>query len=163
MNTTVLKTGDILHCSGKRLLSRMIKKATKSQFSHTALFIEIWGEPYVIDAQKDGVNLRPWNEWMKVYDYEITAHRSSDLVNEKTFAQRALTKVGHTAYDFEGLLVRQPVELLTGEWVEKGNKERKMYCSEYVAWVYGIEKAFRFSPQDLYEWCKSNHFYEIAL
>jgi hypothetical protein len=163
MNSTLLKTGDILHCSGKKLLSRLIKKFTKSEFSHTALFIEIWGQPYVIDAQKDGVNLRPWDAWMKQYDYDIVVHRSSDLVVEKTFAQRALTKVGHTAYDFEGLLVRQPVELATGEWVEKGNTTDRMYCSEYVAWVYGIEKAYRFSPQDLYEWCKSNHFYQIVI
>lgn len=163
MNATALKTGDILHCSGKRLISRLIKKATKSEFSHSALFIEIWGQPYVIDAQNDGVNVRPWNDWLEMYDYKITVHRSSDLVNEKTFAQRALTRVGHTAYDFEGLLVRQPIELMTGKWIEKGDTEKKMYCSEYVAWVYGVEKAYKFSPQDLYEWCKANFFYEIVI
>jgi uncharacterized protein YycO len=163
MNATALKTGDILHCSGKKLLSRLIKRATKSKFSHSAVFIEIWGQPYVIDAQKDGVNVRPWNEWLEKYNYNIVVNRSSDIVNEKTFAQRALTKVGHTAYDFEGLLLRQPVELVTGEWVEKGDTTRAMYCSEYVAWVYGVEKAYRFSPQDLYDWCKANFFYEIVI
>jgi len=163
MNATALKTGDILHCSGKRLISRLIKKATKSKFSHTALFIEIWGQPYVIDAQNDGVNVRPWHDWQEKYNYEITVHRSSELVNEKTFAQRALTKVGHTAYDFEGLLVRQPVELVTGKWLEKGDTTKAMYCSEYVAWVYGVEKAYRFSPQDLYDWCKANFFYEVVI
>jgi len=117
----------------------------------------------VIDAQNDGVNVRPWHDWQEKYNYEITVHRSSDLVNEKTFAQRALTKVGHTAYDFEGLLVRQPIELVTGKWIEKGDTTKSMYCSEYVAWVYGIEKAYRFSPQDLYDWCKNNYFYEIVL
>ena len=163
MNATALKTGDILHCSGKKLLSRLIKRATKSKFSHSAVFIEIWGQPYVIDAQKDGVNVRPWNDWLDTYNYNIVVNRSTDLVNEKTFAQRALTKVGHTAYDFEGLLLRQPVELVTGEWVEKGDTTRAMYCSEYVAWVYGVEKAYRFSPQDLYDWCKANFFYEIVI
>ena len=163
MNSTLLKTGDILHCSGKRIISKLIKKFTKSEFSHSALFIEIWGQPYIIDAQKDGVNVRPLHEWQEMYNYDILVHRSSDLVNEKTFAQRALTKVGHTAYDFEGLVLRQPVELLTGKWVEKGDTTKRMYCSEYVAWVYGIEKAYRFSPQDLYEWCKNNYFYEESI
>jgi uncharacterized protein YycO len=163
MNPTFLKTGDILHCSGKKLLSRLIKKATKSKFSHSAVFIEIWGQPYVLDAQKDGVNLRPLNDWLKKYNYNITVHRSSNLVNEKTFAQRALTKVGHTAYDFESLLIRQPIELLTGKWVEKGDTTKAMYCSEYIAWIYGVEKAYKFSPQDLYEWCKANFFYEIVI
>ena len=163
MNPTSLKTGDILHCSGKKLLSRLIKKATKSKFSHSAVFIEIWGQPYIIDAQKDGVNVRPLNDWLEKYNYNITVHRSSNLVNEKTFAQRALTKVGHTAYDFESLLIRQPIELLTGKWVEKGDTTKAMYCSEYIAWIYGVEKAYKFSPQDLYEWCKANFFYEIVI
>jgi len=163
MNPTSLKTGDILHCSGKKLLSRLIKKATKSKFSHSAVFIEIWGQPYILDAQIDGVNVRPLNDWLKKYNYNITVHRSSNLVNEKTFAQRALTKVGHTAYDFESLLIRQPIELLTGKWVEKGDTTKAMYCSEYIAWIYGVEKAYKFSPQDLYEWCKANFFYEIVI
>jgi len=163
MNPTFLKTGDILHCSGKKLLSRLIKKATKSKFSHSAVFIEIWGQPYILDAQIDGVNVRPLNDWLKKYNYNITVHRSSNLVNEKTFAQRALTKVGHTAYDFESLLIRQPIELLTGKWVEKGDTTKAMYCSEYIAWIYGVEKAYRFSPQDLYDWCKANFFYEIVI
>jgi uncharacterized protein YycO len=163
MNPTSLKTGDILHCSGKKLLSRLIKKATKSKFSHSAVFIEIWGQPYILDAQKDGVNVRPLNDWLEKYNYNITVHRSSNLVNEKTFAQRALTKVGHTAYDFESLLIRQPIELLTGKWVEKGDTTKAMYCSEYIAWIYGVEKAYKFSPQDLYEWCKANFFYEIVI
>ena len=163
MNPTSLKTGDILHCSGKKLLSRLIKKATKSKFSHSAVFIEIWGQPYILDAQKDGVNVRPLNDWLEKYNYNITVYRSSNLVNEKTFAQRALTKVGHTAYDFESLLIRQPIELLTGKWVEKGDTTKAMYCSEYIAWIYGVEKAYKFSPQDLYEWCKANFFYEIVI
>jgi uncharacterized protein YycO len=163
MNPTSLKTGDILHCSGKKLLSRLIKKATKSKFSHSAVFIEIWGQPYILDAQIDGVNVRPLNDWLEKYNYNIIVHRSSNLVNEKTFAQRALTKVGHTAYDFESLLIRQPIELLTGKWVEKGDTTKAMYCSEYIAWIYGVEKAYKFSPQDLYEWCKANFFYEIVI
>ena len=144
-------------------MSRLIKKATKSKFSHSAVFIEIWGQPYILDAQKDGVNVRPLNDWLEKYNYNITVHRSSNLVNEKTFAQRALTKVGHTAYDFESLLIRQPIELLTGKWVEKGDTTKAMYCSEYIAWIYGVEKAYKFSPQDLYEWCKANFFYEIVI
>lgn len=163
MNPTLLKTGDVLHCSGKKLISRLIKKATKSNYSHSAIFIEIWGQPYVIDAQKDGVNVRPWNDWLEMYDYNITVHRLTKLLNPTRFAQRAMTRVGHTAYDFEGLLIRQPIELLTNRWIEKGDTEKKMYCSEYVAWVYGVEKAYKFSPQDLYEWCINNFFKEVII
>jgi hypothetical protein len=81
MNPTNLKTGDILHCTGKRLLSRLIRKFTKSKFSHSALFIEIWGQPYIIDAQRDGVHVRPWNDWCNQYNYTILAHRSPKVID----------------------------------------------------------------------------------
>lgn len=163
MNPTILKTGDILHCSGKRLLSRLIKKFTRSKFSHSALFIEIWGQPYIIDAQADGVNVRPFKEWNDKYDYDIVAHRSSGELDREAISKRAMTKVGHTGYDIEGLLVRQPHKIITGKWKEKGDTTERMYCSEYVAWVYGVEKSYRMSPEDLYLWCKLNNFHEISL
>lgn len=163
MNPTNLKTGDILHCSGKRLLSRLIKKFTKSKFSHSALFIEIWGQPYIIDAQKDGVNVRPWNDWCDTYNYNIEAQRSPNVIDYVEFSKRAMTKVGHTAYDIEGLVLKQPIELLTGQWNRKKNEDDKMYCSEYVAWVYAVEKSYRMSPEDLYQWCLSNSFITIKL
>lgn len=162
INPTNLKTGDILHCSGKRLVPTLIKKFTKSQFSHSALFIEIWGQPYVIDAQKDGVNVRPWNEWVDKYGYDIVVHRSVQEIDTKALAQRALTKVGHTAYDFEGLIIKQPIELLTNTWHKKADETERMYCSEYVAWVYAISRSYRMSPKDLYEWCNMNNFEEVG-
>ena len=57
VDVKILKTGDVLHCRGKKLISKMIRWATKSQINHTALFILIWGEPYIIDAQDNGVNV----------------------------------------------------------------------------------------------------------
>jgi len=162
IDPTILQTGDILHCSGNRILSRLIKKFTRSKFSHTALFIEIWGQPYVIDAQADGVNVRPFYEWKKRYDYDIIAHRSSGELDRVELSKKALTKVGHTAYDVESLVLRQPHKLLTGSWKEKGNATEKMYCSEYVAWVYGIDESYRMSPEDLYVWCISNKFKEVC-
>ena len=163
MNPTKLKTGDILHCSGKRLVSRLIKKFTKSQFSHTALFIEIWGQPYVIDAQKDGVNLRPWDAWQEEYDYDIIVSRSSSEFDSIAFSKRALTKVGNTAYDFEGLLLRHPWQLLTGRWDQKRDPYERMTCSEYVMWAFGVEKAYRISPEAVYRWCILNRFTVVTI
>lgn len=136
-------------------------KATKSKFSHTAIYIEIWNKPFVIDAQKDGVNVRPYAEWEKEYNYKIEVRRAPFAIDEKNFSLKATTKVGNTAYDFVGLLVKQPFELITGKWRVKKDENDKMYCSEYVAWCYGIKESYRMSPQDLYEWQLKNHFYEI--
>jgi len=153
-----LKTGDILHCSSDRIIPTLIKKFTKSKYNHSALFIEIWGQPYVIDAQADGVNLRPWDEWEFKYGYDVEVHRSPIEIDGKELAKRALTKVGHTGYDFEGLIIKQPIELITNKWRKKNDETQRMYCSEFVAWVYAISRSYRMSPQDLYEWCQSNNF-----
>lgn len=155
------KTGDIFHCTGRGIIAKGIMKATKSKVSHSALFIEIWGKPYIIDAQKDGVNLRPFDEWVKMYNYKYIVHRYPNEFDRKEFALKAMTKIGNTAYDFEGLLIKQPIELLTGKYRRKGNEENKMYCSEYVAWCYGINESYRMSPEDLLQWCNKNKFIEI--
>ena len=156
----MLKTGDILHCSGKRIVPRLIKAFTRSPFSHSALFVEIWGQPYIIDAQKDGVNLRPFEAWKKEYDYDYIVHRQIGDYNEQELAKKALSKVGHTAYDFESLILRQPKELLTGKWNIRKDEQTKMYCSEFVAWVWGADLSYRMSPKDLYDWCLLHNFVE---
>lgn len=163
MNPTNFKTGDILHCTGRRIVSKLIKKFTKSEFSHTALFIEIWGQPYVIDAQKDGVNLRPWNAWQEEYDYDFIAMRSPSSFDSKALAQRALTKVGNTGYDFEGLILRHPWQLLTGKWDQKGDPFERMTCSEFVMWVYGSEKAYRITPDNVFRWCVMNDWTAVMV
>jgi uncharacterized protein YycO len=164
MNPTLLKTGDILHCTGHRLISKLIKYFTKSKFSHSAMFIEIWGQPYIIDAQKDGVNVRPFDAWKEKYDYTFKVYRSTKEIDHRTLALRALTKVGNTGYDFESLLIKHPITLVTNtSWKLNKDDYNRMTCSEYVAWVYGVERSYRISPQDLYNWCVINNFYEVVL
>ena len=158
MDTTIFKTGDVLHCSGKRLISKLIRWATKSKFNHTALYIEIWGQPYIIDAQDNGVNIKPFDQWEKEYGYKYIVTRPPYDQDEKRVAVKAMSKVGLTAYDFEGLLIKQPIELLTGRWRKKKNdrEQEKMYCSEFVAWVYYISDSYKTSPADFLEYCKKN-------
>lgn len=162
----MFKTGDILHCSGERLLSRIIKRVTKSKFSHSAVFIEIWGQAYVIDSQAKGTNLIPFDEWEKKWNYTYEVHRNPSIINEeerRKFAIKALSRSGSTGYDFASLLIRQPIYLLTGNWREKEEKKyKRMYCSEFVAWAHGIESSYRMSPQDLYEYCNDNNFIKLS-
>jgi len=149
-----LKIGDILHCSGQKYLSRAIKFFTKSEFSHSAIFIEIWGQPYIIDAQKDGVNVRPFDEWIKMFNYKFTVTRFPDAPeNEHDFCIRAMSKSGNTAYDFEGLLLKHPAQLITGKYKEGKNDQERMYCSEYVAWAHQIPNNYKLTPKDLYNVC----------
>jgi hypothetical protein len=159
-----LKTGDILHCTGTRLISRLIMKSTRSEVSHTAIFIEIWGQPYIVDSQKDGTNARPYDEWVKKYNYEYTVHRNPNLTDHHAFSIRAFSRVGVTAYDFESLFIRYPWKLLTGKWRMRGEREEKrMFCSEYVAWVHGISHYYRLSPKEVKEHCISNNWKEVKV
>lgn len=163
MNPSNLQTGDVLHCIGYGWRSKIIKWVTRSRFSHSAMFIEIWGQPYIIDAQKDGVNVRPFNVWKEVYGYDFVVHRSSDQFDSKALSQRAMTKVGHTSYDFTSLIFKHPFKLMFGTWRMKKNQFEKMTCSEYVAWVYGAGRAYRMSPEDLFQWCIMNKFEEVVI
>lgn len=163
LNLENLKTGDVLHCRGKKIISKMIRWATKSQINHTAMFIWIWDEPYIIDAQDNGVNVKPFKNWVEEYQYEFIVQRKPRPIAEKKIATKAMSKVGLTAYDFEGLILKQPIELITGKWHKKpaNHEQDKMYCSEFVSWVYGLEDSYRMSPKDFLEYCKENNWETI--
>jgi hypothetical protein len=160
-----LFTGDVLHCTRDKLLSRIIRAATHSKFNHTALFLEIEGQPFIMDAQKDGVNLRPFAEWQEDYDYSYLVHRreelSKDIVNLKAFVVRAMSKSGNTRYDYSSLIIKQPLELIFKKWHVRPHEDERMYCSEFVMWCYGAPECYRMSPQDAYEWCARNGFREV--
>lgn len=161
-NIMELKTGDILNCTGNKLLSKIIKLFTKSKFSHTAMFVEVWGEKFIMDAQKDGIQLRPFKNWTEKYNYKYEVRRSPFNINEKEFSKRAMSKLG-TQYDVKSLVVGQPIEIFTGRWVIDNERDftKKMYCSEFVAWCYGISDYYKMSPEDLHKWQLDNGFIEI--
>lgn len=157
-----LKTGDILHCSGTSLLSRLIMKFTKSRFSHTALIVECWDRLYVVEAQNNGVNAKPFEVWRSKYTYSFEVSRPKDIGNKKEFSIAAFSKIGATPYDYVSLLFYQPLYILTGKWKGRKNNssEGKMYCSEYVGWLFDFEKYWEMSPQDIFEKCQEADKFE---
>lgn len=146
-----LKSGDVLHCTSNGLLGKLIQKFTKSRINHTALVIEVWGELFIIDSQKDGTNPRPFQEWVMKYDYKYKIHRPLNFSNRTKYM--AVSKWGHTPYDFASLFIWQPIYILTGRW--HGRKEPRadgrMYCSEYVSWVFELPNWWRLSPQAAFD------------
>lgn len=158
-----LKTGDILHCTGHSLLSKIIRWFTKSKINHTGIVVEVWDQVYVIDAQKNGVNPKPLEAWLKEYNYDVIISRPGDI-NVREFCIKAFSKVGLTGYDFENLIIKHPLSIVRGKWVkDKDPNDDKMICSEYVAWVFDIDKPYRITPAKLYEYCKRKKFTESKL
>ena len=64
-----------------------------------------------------------------------------------------MSKIGHTPYDLKSLFITQPIYQLTGKWVGRPEEkaDTKMYCSEYVSWVFSLEEWWKNSPQKVYE------------
>lgn len=149
------KSGDIFICRGKSWIAKAIRWATKSHYNHACIFIEIWGQPYFMDSAANGTNLIPMDEWEKEYEFEYVVYRNPKLTDHKAFNIKAVSKSGHTGYDFKSLILRQPWQIITGKWKYKGDKEtEKMYCSEYTAWCHDIKGNYRMSPEELFAYCK---------
>jgi len=149
--------GDILHCQGKSLISKGIRVFTKSTITHSAIYFEIDNEPFIMDAQKDGVNLRPFKEWMKKYNYDIIATPWKWSHNPY---KKALSKSGVTGYDFRLFLFRYPSKIIKSIFTRKDvklkrvkNENEKLICSEFIAWVIGLENPQNYTPKDLYIFC----------
>ena len=126
------------------------------------MFVEVWGEKFIMDAQKDGIQLRPFKNWTDKYQYNYEVRRAPFDLNEKEFSKRAMSMLG-TQYDVKSLVVGQPIEIFTGKWVTDNKRDyaKKMYCSEFVAWCYGIEDYYKMSPEDLHKWELEHEFIEI--
>lgn len=154
-----LQTGDILHCSRNTLLSKIIKWFTKSNYSHTAVVIECWGELFVVDAQSDGVNPRKLDLWLKKYKYDVVvAQKASRIMCKKSYALKAFSKVGVTGYSYASLIFIHPWKIITGKPIKTDPEQGKMICSEYVAFLEGKKHPYKYTPQDMYEYTKKNKF-----
>jgi len=153
------KTGDIFNCTSKSIISKMIRWFTKSDYSHTAMFIEIWGQPFIIESQVDGVHIHTFDEWQKKYKYNYVVMRG-DTGDEKEFSIRAMSLLGKK-YDFKSLLLTQPIKLKTGIIInKKDGKLDSLFCSEFIAWCYKIDD-FQMSPEDLFRWQIMRGFLKI--
>ena len=159
-----LKNGDILHCYSTGFLPRMIRWFTGSRVNHTALVIELFDKLYVVDSQADGTNLRTVEGWDKKYGYNYLIHRTPLFTEEQR--EKALSVIGTTPYDFKSLLWYQPVYILTGRW--RGRRgtdaEKRMYCSEYVAWVFDLPNWWKASPEAVKQYMSDSvHFKKVKL
>jgi len=159
-----LQNGDILICSSNGILGRMIKLATRSTVNHVAMVIDVSGVKMVIDSQSNGTNVKTFENWKKEYGYKYVAYRYKQATPEwgKKIRAKALSKTGVTGYDFASLIIYQPLYLITGKWI--GLKEEKagnrMYCSEFVAWVFDFPRWWTYSPKDVENFLSDNEYYE---
>ena len=152
--TEHLAPGDVLHCTGNSFLSKAIQLFCRSRINHTAFVIEIAGIFYVIDSDAKGVNPKLLGKWFEKNNYKFYVSRpDSNIYNIQALTDRALSKAGVTNYDFISLSIHQVKYQLTGKWTGKTDigAEKRMYCSEFVAWVFELKNWYSLSPQDVFD------------
>jgi hypothetical protein len=158
--------GDVLHCTGTSFIAKAIQLFCRSRINHTALVISIQNILYVIDADGHGVNPKLFDVWMMKNNFKFLISRPDpEFYNISDITNRALSKAGHTRYDFASLFWHQLKYQVTGKWTGKTriDAEKRMYCSEFVAWVFNIPHWYWSSPYDVYEWTiRNKHFTLIA-
>ena len=140
MKTKNIKTGDILLVATDSWVGRSIRKVTKAEWSHAGIFVWLWGELFVVEAEMKGVQLTKWSD--EKYNSgdpkgrKLKYLRSIEPIDEKEIAMLMLPYVGSENYDYLSLIY-QMIYQFTGKWIgRKSNGDNKFYCSEFVAFIF---------------------------
>jgi hypothetical protein len=133
-------SGDVLLYEGEKLFSRIIKKVTRSRFSHAGISVW-WNERLmVMEAVGRGVVVTPLSASVGHYKGHVHWYTSKRLLSEEErkrmiiFAQEEL---GKEYALWKAIWVG--IQLLfkwKPEQRDELKRERKLFCSAYVAQIY---------------------------
>ena len=131
-----LKRGDILVTCNNTFLGRMIKKATKSIYSHAAIYI---GGGDVIDATNKfgkGVRVRTIKQTaQRFYRIDVLRHPNLHDAKAELICEKALNHVGES-YNYMMLFLFPLMFILPDKWKNPLSKREAKVCSELVSRVY---------------------------
>lgn len=148
--TKTLKTGDVILTHGTSFLARAIRYFTRSEFNHAILVVEIWGDKFLLEAQKEGLVINTIPESLTNKQFKILRAKTYadglPVEKAKELAMFVMPMVGKHRYDFGSLLVAQPIKQIFNVWVGRRNAKasKRLYCSEFIALVYN--RMFKFFP-----------------
>lgn len=156
---TFVQDFDFAFCRSKRPLSVLIRVFTTGKWSHIAHFRKDEnGTVYVVDAQRDGYEPKPLDEWLKRYKYEFIVVRSSNI-DKNVMIAREQSLLGLN-YDFLGLgrhAFKNVAELLNKvraqkipTWIDLSQRfeDKRLYCSEAELKMIGLN--LQLDPNEAY-------------
>lgn len=159
------KTGDILHCSGRGIIAKGIALFTRSSITHSAMIVELNNEICVIEMQKNGCEIKTFDNWIKEYNYTFKASRRLDYIPT---IEDILNYSGFYGYDFINLIIRQPIKLIRSFISGKGivlnrvkNEDKRMICSELVASLMKFDNPQNYTPIDIFIECQKYNYIQI--
>lgn len=155
-----LKSGDILHCTGKSIISKIIMFVNNTDISHTAMFISIWYEPYIIESSFWRVRLIPYQKWIKNFNGTFQISRILDI-DEKEVCSKAMNMI-NIPYNYFFLIKKLLESINLINFIEKISKffniaifeykyNNRLVCSMLVGFAHNIDKWEKMTPKDLYE------------
>lgn len=158
------KTGDIItrhvpFCWYKpnRYISAFIRFFTKSWASHTAIFIDVWGEKMVLENDNSKTRLISFSNWAKDSFIVVSRDNSLTKIDKRLICVLAISELGNTGYDYESI----PAHIfysICGVWIGRTgeNSKGKKVCSELIAFLYYQVKGYykswwKVTPKVIYE------------
>lgn len=138
-----IQAGDLLFCSGRHIVSELIKKVSDSMFSHVAL-LGYWNDRVVVleSVEDDGVRAVPLSHYL--YNYENTGKKYDgemylarhDEIDSPAFDKNKINKMLGIAVD---LLNRNydkeeiaRIVARVGLGIGKHKDDNEYICSEFV-------------------------------
>ena len=103
-------------------------------FSHNAVVVDIWGEPWVVEALAWGVRVWPLEKSGYITNKNVVILRHKDGFNDsqiKALSKKAVA-LGGTRYQYEGLPT-WILKIIFKINVFKKESEKAIYCSELLA------------------------------
>jgi len=138
-----INNADVLMYKGKTLTSRLIRRTTKSDYSHAG--IVIWWDKrlMVLEAVSKGVIVTPISINLKHYKGEVHLYSTKDSISKDErskmveFAQLELGKeYARWKMILFGIKIIFKKNLDEKDELKRANK---LYCSHYVAQVYNSQ------------------------
>lgn len=156
LNAQRLQVGDIILSAGPNKVSKAVRRATKSEFSHAMIYVQ---HSSIIDATADGVHSNNVQRIFFEEDSVVVAlrHRTAladETIQEITDFARAATGTEYSKSEAVAVVARRMRRV--------GN--RKQFCSRLAAQAYAfagvnlVSDADYCSPEDLR---KSAHLVEV--
>lgn len=134
-----IKTGDNLLVSSHSWLAKKIQLFQNNKWNHSAMFWWAYDELFVIEADKYGIAITPFSQYLKS-DSGLMVLKPNFAVDGAKMGAFMLPFCGHTPYDKTNLILDQAIKFITAGkvWIGKNKKDasKKFICGEWVAFVY---------------------------
>ncbi len=142
-----IKDGDILLYKGKGFVSTVIKKITKSEYSHAALAVWWNGRLMVLEAVGKGVIATPLSKNVSKYHGSVDwySHKTISDEDRQKLVAHAQLGLGKEYSKWKLVILAYKLIFTSRDKKDDFKKENELFCSHFVAAQYN------FSGNDLIE------------